>query len=79
MKGGIDYNGYIATGRNNRKPSEVSKLTRKEAAVKLDMKEERLQDLETGRKGLTLGEAIKYADTYNVSLDYIVGRKKVEY
>lgn len=25
MKGGIDYNGYIATGRNNRKPSEVSK------------------------------------------------------
>ena len=32
------------------------------------MKEERLQDLETGRKGLTLGEAIKYADTYNVSM-----------
>lgn len=25
VKGGIDYNGYIATGRNNRKPSEVSK------------------------------------------------------
>lgn len=54
-------------------------MTREEAAVKLDMKEERLQDLETGRKGLTLGEAIKYADTYNVSLDYIAGRKKVEY
>ena len=53
--------------------------TRKEAAVKLDMKEERLQDLETGRKGLTLGEAIKYADIYNVSLEYIAGRKKVEY
>ena len=31
------------------------------------------------RKGLTLGEAIKYADTYNVSIDYIAGRKKVEY
>ena len=24
-KGGIDYNGYITTSRNNRKPSEVSK------------------------------------------------------
>ena len=24
-KGGIDYNGYITTGRNNRKPFEVSK------------------------------------------------------
>lgn len=23
-KGGVDYNGYITTGRNNRKPSEVS-------------------------------------------------------
>ena len=54
-------------------------LTRKKAAVKLNIKEERLQDLETGRKGLTLEEAIKYADTYNVSLDYIAGRKKVEY
>ena len=58
---------------------KIRGLTRKEAAVELDMKEERLQDLETGRKGLTLGEAIKYADTYNVSLDYIAGRKKVEY
>lgn len=25
VKGGIDYNGYITNGRNNRKPSEVSK------------------------------------------------------
>ena len=58
---------------------KIRGLTREEAAVKLDMKEERLQDLETGRKGLTLGEAIKYADTYNVSIDYIAGRKKVEY
>lgn len=58
---------------------KIRGLTRKEAAVKLDMKEERLQDLETGRKGLTLGEAIKYADTYNVPLEYIAGRKKVEY
>lgn len=24
-KGGVDYNGYITTSRNNRKPSEVSK------------------------------------------------------
>ena len=54
-------------------------LTRKKAAVKLNIKEERLQDLETGREGLTLEEAIKYADTYNVSLEYIAGRKKVEY
>lgn len=58
---------------------KIRGLTRKEVAVELDMKEERLQDLETGRKGLTLGEAIKCADTYNVSLDYIAGRKKVEY
>lgn len=55
---------------------KIRGLTRKEAAVKLDMKEERLQDLETGRKGLTLGEAIKYADLYKVSLDYIVGRNE---
>ena len=33
---------------------KIRGLTRKEAAVELDMKEERLQDLETGRKGLTL-------------------------
>ena len=46
---------------------KIRGLTREEAAVKLDMKEERLQDLETGRKGLTLGEAIKYADTYNLA------------
>ncbi len=25
VKGGIDYNGYITTSRNNRKPSEISK------------------------------------------------------
>ena len=55
---------------------KIRGLTRKEAAVKLDMKEERLRDLETGRKGLTLGEAIKYADLYKVSLDYIVGRNE---
>jgi hypothetical protein len=36
-----------------------------------------LQDLETGRKGLTLGEAIKCADIYNVSIDYIVGRREM--
>jgi hypothetical protein len=24
-KGGIDYNGYVTTSRNNRKPSEISK------------------------------------------------------
>ena len=54
-------------------------MTREEAAVELNIKEERLQDLEIGRKGLTLEEAIKYADTYNVSLEYIAGRKKVEY
>ena len=58
---------------------KIRGLTREEAAVKLDMKEERLRDLETGRKGLTLGEAIKYAGTYNVSLEYIAERKKVEY
>lgn len=55
---------------------KIRGLTREEAAVKLDMKEERLQDLETGRKGLTLGEAIKCADLYKVSLDYIVGRNE---
>ena len=58
---------------------KIRGLTREEAAVKLDIREERLQDLETGRKWLTLGEAIKYADTYNVSIDYIAGRKIVEY
>lgn len=58
---------------------KIRGLTREETAVKLDIREERLQDLETGRKWLTLGEAIKYADTYNVSIDYIAGRKKVEY
>lgn len=56
---------------------KIRGLTREEAAAKLEMKEERLQELETGRKGLTLGEAIKYADTYNVSMDYIVGRREM--
>ena len=83
VKGGIDYNGYITNGRNNRKPSEVSKKNqrtdKKRGSSQARHEEERLQDLETGRKGLTLGEAIKYADTYNVSIDYIAGRKKVEY
>ena len=67
------------TGNRLKYLRKIRGLTRKEAAVKLDMKEERLQDLETGRKGLTVGEAIKYADIYNVSLEYIAGRKKVEY
>ena len=66
------------TGNRLKYLRKIRGLTREEAAVKLNMKEERLQDLETGRKGLTLGEAIKYADTYNVSLDYIAGRKKSE-
>lgn len=56
---------------------KIRGLTREEAAVKLNIKEERLQDLETGRKGLTLGEAIKCADIYNVSIDYIVGRREM--
>ena len=55
------------TGNRLKYLRKIRGLTRKEAAVKLDMKEERLQDLETGRKGLTLGEAIKYADTYNLA------------
>ena len=82
MKGGIDYNGYIATGRNNRKPSEVSKKnqrTDKKRGSSQARHEAVRTSIGTGRKGLTLGEAIKYADTYNVSLDYIAGRKKVEY
>lgn len=53
-------------------------MTREEAAVELNIKEERLQDLEIGRKGLTLGEAIKCADIYNVSIDYIVGRREMQ-
>ena len=56
---------------------KIRGLTREEAAVELDMKEERLRDLETGRKGLTLGETIKCADIYNVSIDYIVGRREM--
>ena len=67
------------TGNRLKYLRKIRGLTREEAAVKLNIKEERLRDLETGRKGLTLGEAIKYADTYNVSLEYIAGRKKVEY
>lgn len=83
VKGGIDYNGYITTSRNNRKPSEVSKKNqrtdKRRGSSQVRHEGGKTQDLETGRKGLTLGEAIKYADTYNVSIDYIAGRKKVEY
>ena len=75
VKGGIDYNGYITTGRNNRKPSEVSKKNQRTNKKRGSSQARH----ERGRKGLTLGEAIKYADTYNVSIDYIAGRKKVEY
>ena len=42
-------------------------LTRKKAAVKLNIKEERLQDLETGRKGLTLEEAIRIIEGLDTS------------
>ena len=38
------------TGNRLKYLRKIRGLTRKEAAVKLDMKEERLQDLETGRK-----------------------------
>ena len=56
------------TGNRLKYLRKIRGLTREEAAVKLNIKEERLQDLETGRKGLTLGEAIKCADIYNVSI-----------
>lgn len=65
------------TGNRLKYLRKIRGLTREEAAVKLNIKEERLQDLETGRKGLTLGEAIKCADIYNVSIDYIVGRREM--
>lgn len=41
------------TGNRLKYLRKIRGLTRKEAAVKLDMKEERLQDLETGRKEST--------------------------
>lgn len=65
------------TGNRLKYLRKIRGLTREEAAVKLNIKEERLQDLEIGRKGLTLGEAIKCADIYNVSIDYIVGRREM--
>lgn len=51
-------------------------MRREEVAERLDIPQNRLEEIEMGRKGLTLGEAIKFADLYRVSLDYIVGRKE---
>lgn len=49
-------------------------LKREDVAEKTGISEDRLLEIERGRKGLEFGEAIKFADLYKVPLDYIAGR-----
>ena len=51
-----------------------SDLTQKELADKLGISQQTLSDYEKGKYDLPNDLLIKYADYFNVSVDYILGR-----
>ncbi|MBE6572048.1 MAG: helix-turn-helix transcriptional regulator [Ruminococcaceae bacterium] len=55
---------------------EDSDKTQKDIALYLNMQLTVYQRYERGERELPLWAAIKLADYYNVSLDYLVGRKE---
>ncbi len=55
---------------------EDSDKTQKEIAAYLNMQLTVYQRYERGERELPLWAAIKLADYYNVTIDYLVGRKK---
>ncbi|MDE7363557.1 MAG: helix-turn-helix transcriptional regulator [Ruminococcus sp.] len=50
-------------------------LTMKEVSQSTQMATSLISDYETGKKALGMKVAIRFADFYNVSLDYLVGRE----
>ena len=52
------------------------KLTQRELAAELGMFQQEIQRYESGRVQPLIGFLIKLADTYNVSIDYLVGRSE---
>ena len=51
-------------------------LTMKEVSEATQMATSLISDYETGKKTMGMKVAIRFADFYNVSLDYLVGRKE---
>lgn len=57
---------------------QTHRLTKRKAAENLNMTESRLNQIESGRKGknaLLFEEAVRFAQFYNVTLDYLAGRE----
>lgn len=50
-------------------------LTQKELADILNIERSTLSSYETGRRYPTISVLIRIADTFNVSVDYLLGRK----
>ncbi len=57
---------------------ESKKLTMKEVSEKTGMATALVSDYETGKKKLGLKVAIRFADLYKVSLDYLLGRPEAK-
>lgn len=53
----------------------INNLTQKELADILNIERSTLSSYETGRRYPTISVLIRIADTFNVSIDYLLGRK----
>lgn len=53
---------------------QKNQLTQVELAAKMNVKQNTLSAWETGRSTPELGSAIRLADFFEVSLDYLLGR-----
>lgn len=53
----------------------INDLTQKELADILNIERSTLSSYETGRRYPTISVLIRIADTFNVSVDYLLGRK----
>lgn len=67
------------------KPNEILKklresrnLTMKDVSLTINMATSLISDYETGKKALGMKVAIRFADFYNVSLDYLLGRPEAK-
>lgn len=53
----------------------INNLTQKELADILNIERSTLSSYETGRRYPTISVLVRIADTFNVSVDYLLGRK----
>lgn len=60
-----------------KKEREEKKLTQKEIAKILNIKQQTYNNYETGKRTPDIEMLIKIADYYKVSLDYLTGRYKL--